>query len=492
MSGDKSRPGFLSGLLEHIRGVFGLNIGTMITGVLILYLVFSLVMYLTSAHIDTYQVTSGPLSRNETYTGLALREESVVRSQTGGYIRYYAREGSKINANGVVYSLSSTQSPQTSVKLSSEDMARIRSDMQSFSKRFDPSRFNTAYSFKYQLEGNVLQYEGVTADVVTSLTLDPENAAEVFSDRVSDSQASVVLLGNQTLCKSGEDGIVLYSKDGYAGKRLEDLTLSDFNQNTYHETDLKSSDMIKAGDDVYTIITDEWWSLLIPLTEKQLVHLKNRETIRVKFLKDDMTQTGDFSVVQIQGTNFGKIDFNKGLIRYASDRFLDIELVTNSVNGLKIPLSSIVTKEFYVIPESFSVENGTGFYLEERGANGTTSRRLVSPTIYARISDNNTTYVPTEDTRSDSTYLYVDKSVFNKNDVLVIGDEIEDHYVIGDTGILEGVYCINQGYAVFRRIEVLDQNEEFAIVARDTDYGLVRYDHIVRDATRVKEQDILY
>ena len=31
---------------------------------------------------------------------------------------------------------------------------------------------------------------------------------------------------------------------------------------------------------------------------------------------------------------------------------------------------------------------------------------------------------------------------------------------------LEGVYCINQGYAVFRRIEVLDQNEEYAIVSK--------------------------
>ena len=55
-----------------------------------------------------------------------------------------------------------------------------------------------------------------------------------------------------------------------------------------------------------------------------------------------------------------------------------------------------------------------------------------------------------------------------------------------------GAYNVNKGYAVFRRIEVLDQNDEYAIVARDTDFGLVRYDHIVRDARDVKEQDILY
>ena len=88
-------------------------------------------------------------------------------------------------------------------------------------------------------------------------------------------------------------------------------------------------------------------------------------------------------------------------------------------------------------------------------------------------------------------YLYVDKSAF-KDDEILVNDKEDSRFVIGDTDVLEGVYCINKGYAVFRRIEVLDQNDEYAIVARDTDFGLVRYDHIVRDASSVKEQDILF
>ena len=41
----------------------------------------------------------------------------------------------------------------------------------------------------------------------------------------------------------------------------------------------------------------------------------------VKFMKDGMTQSGDFSIVEIDKAKYGKIDFNKGLIRYAADRF---------------------------------------------------------------------------------------------------------------------------------------------------------------------------
>ena len=67
------------------------------------------------------------------------------------------------------------------------------------------------------------------------------------------------------------------------------VTAADFDQNSYQETDLKTDGQIKAGDDIYTIITDERWSLLIPLSEKQAANLKERTSIRVKFLKDDLS-----------------------------------------------------------------------------------------------------------------------------------------------------------------------------------------------------------
>lgn len=459
-------------LIKNMRNIMGLNIGTVMFGVLFLYMAFSAILYLTSSHTESYQVTSGPLSRNETYTGLAIREESVVQADSSGYVTYYAREGSKINANGAVFGLSSTQIPESDVKLSAEDLSDIRSDMQSFSKGFNPSKFHTTYSFKYQLEGNILQYAGVT-----------EN------DSSQESSQSVVTFGNQTISKAASDGIVLYSKDGYEGKTVSTVTKADFDQNSYHETDLKTQNQVNAGDDIYTIITDERWSLLIPLSEKQAAKLADRTSIRVKFLKDDMTQVGDLSIIEIEGSKYGKLDFNKGLVRYASDRFLEIELVTNTVSGLKIPLSSIVSKEFYIIPSTFAVtrEDGQlGFMVEQTTSEGERVSVFESKSIYASVENDGTKE------GEDPTYTYyVDKNAFEKGDTIT-GSGGAGKYIIGDTALLEGVYCINQGYAVFRRIEILDQNEEYAIVRKGTTYGLSQYDHIVKNADQVKEEDILY
>ena len=458
-------------LLQKIRSVFSLNIGTMLFGVLFIYMLFSLVLYLTSSNIESYLVIAGPLSRNETYTGLAIRTETVCKADTSGYVSYYAREGSKINANGVVYGISSSQKTDASTDLSAEDLSAIRSQMLSFSKGFNASKFNNTYSFKYNLEGSILQYAGVSG---------------------TSSDSGVINYGGQTLRKADQDGIILYATDGYENKTVDTLTEEDFDQNAYHETDLKTHGSVSVGDSIYTLISDEKWSLMIPLSEKQAVKLADRTVVRVKFLKDDMTQSGDFSIVQIDGSKYGRIDFNKGLIRYASDRFLEIELVTNTVTGLKIPLSSIVTKEFYQITSDYAttIEDSqeTGFMVLTKDKSGNEVRTFVSPSIYAKIEDED----QKKEDESEQKYIYyVDKKSFKEGDV-IISEKNKSRYVVSDVDVLEGVYCINQGYAVFRRIEILDQNEEYAIVAKSTAYGLARYDHIVRNADKVDEEEILY
>ena len=133
------------GLLSKIKNIFGLNIGTIIFGVLLLYMIFSMIVYLASDTVESYQVISGPLSRNETYTGLAIREESIYKADSDGFITYYAREGNKINANGPVYGISSSKATENSAELTPEELTSIRNDMMSFSKGFNPSKSGGKY-----------------------------------------------------------------------------------------------------------------------------------------------------------------------------------------------------------------------------------------------------------------------------------------------------------------------------------------------------------
>ena len=162
------------------------------------------------------------------------------------------------------------------------------------------------------------------------------------------------------------------------------------------------------------------------------------------------------------------------------------------MTGLKIPLSSIVTKEFYLIPSKYSTKNedsqDIGFMVQGKDNNDSLS--FVKASIYASIEEDTADNADKPEDQKSYIY-YVDKKSFAEGDVIV-SQKDQSKYVVSDVGVLEGVYCINQGYSVFRRIEILDQNEEYAIASKSTSYGLSRYDHIVRNADKVNEEEILY
>ena len=67
-----------------------------------------------------------------------------------------------------------------------------------------------------------------------------------------------------------------------------------------------------------------------------------------------------------------------------------------------------------------------------------------------------------------------------------------EKYAISKRGSLTGVYNINKGYADFKQINILYQNDEYAIVKSNTQYGLNVYDYIVLDSEAVEDNEFIY
>lgn len=85
-----------------------LNIGIIIFGVIFIYLVVTVLMYLTEKHISVYEVREGSILKDNSYTGLAIRNETVIRSEDNGYVNYFVSAGSKVGAKTQIYSLLTT------------------------------------------------------------------------------------------------------------------------------------------------------------------------------------------------------------------------------------------------------------------------------------------------------------------------------------------------------------------------------------------------
>ena len=173
---------------------------------------------------------------------------------------------------------------------------------------------------------------------------------------------------------------------------------------------------------------------------------------------------------------------DSSLVRYAADRYLEIELILNRRSGLKIPTSAIVSKEFYQIPEEYVIVNeGTTseitLHVEHFSADGSSSSEYMTANVYSY---------------EDGIYL-VNKSLLSDGDNILM-EGSERSYQIQDENLvtLHGVYNINKGYAVFREVTVIDENEEYCIVESNNPYGLAAHDYIVLNASEVDVDEIVY
>ena len=106
---------------------------------------------------------------------------------------------------------------------------------------------------------------------------------------------------------------------------------------------------------------------------------------------------------------------------------------------------------------------------------GTATTEFIETTIYGETE----------------TEYYLDDMTLRIGDYIVMPDS-EETFAISKRGSLTGVYNINKGYADFKQINVLYNNEEYSIVKSNTQYGLNVYDYIVLDASMVVDDELIY
>ncbi len=426
------------------RKPFHLNIGFITFGIIFIYMMFYVYSYFTSTHTSVYEVVQGTIAINNSYTGLALRKEEVFPTDRAGSINYYVKDASKVGAGDLVYSVDTdgyiakqiNQASQDASKLSQEDLADIQNHISEFALSIE--------------------------------------ALDSISDAVTMAES------NATFHKgtAARDGVVVYYTDGYEGVTPENFTEEMFDESRYAKINLKDRPTVESGDNAYKIITSEKWNLIIPITLDTKRLLRDSTTVRVKFKKDNSILRIPFETVEKGDTTYMILSLHNSMVRFATERFVELELLFDEETGLKIPNSSIAAKDFFTLPMEYFQKGDNsdreGVVRRRTDKNGVSTEEFVVPEIYFA-----TEYE-----------YYVDGENIAEGDVIIKPNSSET-YTVKDTAKLEGIYNINKGYAVFKQIDIIYQNNEYSIIRSDTDYGISLYDHIALDGNAVTENALI-
>lgn len=455
-----------SRVTKYPGNINNINIGMIFFSVMAIYIIISVITYMRRDHMVGYQVKEGALSTNNIYDAVAVRTEKIVTSDNAGYVNYFATEGGRVAVGNLVYTVDESgqlleylkSQGSEEVALGDEDLSELRSQIVNFDSSFDPQNFYTVYDFKVSIDGTVQKLSN--SSILQNI------------QSLNSSSGTLSSIGYKN---APDTGIVVYSIDGYEDLTLETMTLDKLDQKNYEKTQLINNTLVKAGDPVYKLCTSEEWSIIINEQDpERLQEFEDLEYIKVRFIKNQDESWGKVTTyTNVDGQSFVQLTFTNSMITFCRDRFLNVELITEDETGLKIPNSSIVNKSFFLIPKAYLINNNdntSGVLREKYDEQGNATTEFVSLNVY---------------NETDTEY-YIDTDTLRAGDTLIKPDSNE-RYTVSKTDTLIGVYNINKGYADFRQVKILYQNDEYAIVRSNTMYGLNVYDYIVLDSSTVEE-----
>lgn len=450
-----------------------INVGVIIFVLIFLYVVFYIGMYLSRDKVSFYEVVEGKnaIIANHTYNGFVLRTETPVTAANSGYVNFYVKDGGRVSKTTTVYSLDEngtlsklleSSDDEDGDSLSSENVGQITYDISQFVSQFDMKTFDSVYDFKYELNSTLL--ECINLNKLQNINEAGANES-VFQ-----------------LHTSPYSGIVEFYTDGYEGLAPSAESINDdlFDKSKYKKNNVTSGQLIEGGAPVFKVISSEDWYIMIQLTDEEVAQYGDTSSVKLRFLKDNLTTTADFEMFNVNGKYYAKLSLKRYMVRYADYRYLDIQILGTDTVGLKIPKSAVCKKEFYTIPVAFKTTGGNsqsdGFNTPAKLGNGDDTRAFISPDIYY----------------TDEQFCYVDKDDIESGTILINPTDNSQFMVGSSTGKLEGVYNINDGFTDFRIINILAASNDYYIVSSGNRYGVQNFDHIVLDASTVKDKQIVF
>lgn len=449
------------------------NIGLVVAfGVLVL-LVINIYRYFTTPHLSLYEVQAGTSGSEVSVVAMILRQENVHRTEHAGYLNYYYREGARVTKNAKIYSVNDSSELQDILNLNEEnsilannDLMRLKGSVRTFCSDYSDDAFFACYALREDFLSDYLRYRDVSM-------------LDSLEEQISSDQAFHTVLSTQS-------GMISYYSDLYDGYTVEMLTGEEFSEERRTVPEYSKPTGICAIDRfAYKLIPDNTWQLVIQISDEDMSRIKqDGTTVSFQITGDGVSYEKTYEELRIGGKSYLLVTMDRYGSAYLDERFLDITLFLSAKDGLKIPESSILKKDIYQIPERFLMQGGgeseeLGVSMEYFDAELGEIRPDFRP-VTPLFKENGYYYVAVEELDSDQ---YINSAGLT--------GEPERAMLYSFITSMEGVYNMNNGYAVFRRIQRITDVEDYVLVRDGLDGGVALYDHIVLDVSAVSNDIIL-
>ena len=446
--------------------------------------------------INVETVAYGTINTPEIYTGLIIRDEYLVTSTRAGQPFYQYSQGDYIPKGAVVCTVKDTnatdrlekeltqidkdilksQKTRTDLSAFSEDIARLEDNVSrtvdSYAGRSMKNSLSYMYTMKSQVESFMDQRNEIwlTENVESLSQLTEEK--NIYEQQLAQSLSNLVAPKAGVLCLS-YDGL----EEQYHPEMAAEVTKKEIgNAKTEYISKAKN---VAEGDTLFKIVESNNWYIVAYLPNTATATWKQGNYVML----NAMTEEENYPLrMTIESMEVGEKETTAVLSTYAhmeefmESRTISFSLESEIVEGLKIPNDAIVEKSLIRIPRACLTES--------MGSDGV-----------LLVSGEKTKFADLSIVTGDDEAVYIEQSAagVKLGDIILQGTgEDAGQYTISELEPHAGVYVANSSVADFVVIEILEQNQEYAIVKAGSIVGLQPYDTIVSDAKNIEEGQSIY
>ena len=405
--------------------------------ILVLYLGLSFIKTYFNDNTLTYTVIRDSMSLVEKTKAFLIMDEEVYQSNTNGFLYKLYDNNAYISKDNYIACITDNifydDINQNSDNIKFLNFRKLKNSFREIND-IKLNIFNSDYNI---INNNIYNYKLANIEYVSNKT-----------------NINEAILSNSS-------GIVSYNVDGF-----EHLNIDNFETKyisiLYKKRLLNNFDRIKTNDNVFKIIKRNAYKLLFKSSFNFDNNIKDAY-VNINSLNIN-TSCKVNSFYNSKNEKFYYVELDDYLININDNRIIDIDINLNKNTGLKIPLSSITSMNCFKIPKKFVYYDDSinSYYIKKINK-------------YGLVQNNEIRVI-----KIDSNSYYInEKDVYNK---INIGDYIksdDDLNLIGNQVMINGVFIKDRGNENFKNIDIIDKNQEYAIVSENTYNGIKIGDKIV-------------
>ncbi len=437
--------------------------------VLVLYLFATVSGFKVKEDAATFEVNLGSNNHAAVYRAMILRDEEIIYGSMDGYMNYYTKNGTRIGAGSIVCSMDrdgtffkklQDELQQTVTSLPKDELKHFQEVLREIRLDFSMQDYSSVYADKYTLKSELLELI---------------NSA-IYEEIATNASGTTIF----EAVRASKAGIVWFNYDGLEGFNPEQITKDAFPKKDYSIQQIHAGSFVEEGAPLYRMVHSEAFSIVFPLNEEDKLKYFINETLTILFREEDITLTGKFShYVGADGERYGMVSFDGNGYSFMNDRYTDIQIVENYVEGMKIPSTAVLQKDCIKVPKAYvSTKNNAAKVFKI--VNGRTD--VYEVVIVGESGD----------------YYYLNPSAVHIGDELKVinSENVEDiytTYVVTQMEKVTGVYQVNRGYTIFKSISVLCETEDgFYICDPNARYTVKLYDQIVLNSSKYEEGELIF